>query len=158
MLVQNLSGACTSPFPSEQPAQSHGDTASQTRPQQPSIQVEAEILGPLSPPRAFSLTYECSKLGLSTGYAKCGLIIVSIPPGASHMSVIQCFDVVVGANGVRFHPQSTQEQRIMILKNAPCPKVVNFERYGDSSAVSENAMKRVLNLHTRQPLPPQPLS
>ena len=59
------------------------------------------------------------------------MLVTVISSGAPHSSVIHRFDVVAGLNGVRFCPQSTLAERLDVLKCAPDPKVINFERYGE---------------------------
>ena len=71
---------------------------------------------------------------------------------------IRCFDMIVGVNDIRFTVESSQEECMAILKTAPCPKVVNFVRYGKSVKVSKQLMMSILGLYSDEPLlsVPQP--
>ena len=155
--VQRLAGVCTSPYP---PAQTEVSSISWQRAQldQACIQLEARMLLPHFPPLAFSLRYEEPVIGVHIGYVKWGLVIVDVPSGAKHISTIRCFDMIVGVNGIRFTVESSQEERMAVLKTTPCPKVVNFVRYGKSVEVSKQLMMSILGLYSDEPLlsVPQP--
>ena len=81
-------------------------------------------------------------------------MIVDVPSSAQHISTIRCCDMVVGVNGI----ESSKEERMEILRTTPCPKIVNFLRYGKSVEVSQRLMTSILGLYSDEPLPfvPQP--
>ena len=43
-----------------------------------------------------------------------------------------------------------------VLRTTPCPKVVNFVRYGKSVEVSQRLMMSILGLYSDEPLPSVP--
>ena len=51
------------------------------------------------------------------------------------------------------YSESSKEERMEILRTTPCPKIVNFLRYGKSVEVSQWLMTSILGLYSDEPLP-----